>query len=197
LAGIASGAGKGVVGQSAGGIAVEGIATGAGSFSGLFTGGIGVAVNGNFTVMGGLKSAAVRGASGSLVRLYCVESPESWFEDFGRGQVTNGSATVQLDPGFAGVVKTDDYHVFVMPEGETQQLYVTNKTPSSFVVLEGHGGSSNVSFSYRIVARRKDVPGTRLEHVDELPPVQPLKLPELPATPPTPPAAPMPPGHSG
>jgi hypothetical protein len=191
--GVASGSGNGVQGQTTSGIAVEGIATGASGFSGLFTGGIGVAVNGNFTVMGGLKSAAVRGSSGSLVRLYCVESPESWFEDFGHGQLSNGGTTVQLEPGFASVVKTDDYHVFLTPYGDTKGLYVSSRNPGGFSVHEVQGGSSSVTFSYRIVAKRKDIPGTRLEHVDELPPVQPLTLSELPATPP--PTPPMP--HDG
>jgi hypothetical protein len=195
--------GNGVQGQTTSGIAVEGIATGASGFSAYFTGGQGAAINGNLTVMGkSYKSAAVPGKDGTLVRLYCVESPECWFEDFGRAQLSNGSTTVQLEPGFGGVVKTDDYHVFLTPHGETNGLYVTNQTPSSFAVHEGHGGSSTVSFSYRIVAKRKDVTGTRLEHVDEPPAVHLLTLPELPATPPTPPTpptpqVPTPPGHGG
>jgi hypothetical protein len=84
-----------------------------------FIGGAGVLINGSLTQMNGSKSAAVRHTDGTLRRLYCVESPESWFEDFGHGQLNNGSASVQIEPGFAGVVKTDAYHVFVMPEGET------------------------------------------------------------------------------
>jgi hypothetical protein len=140
----------------------------------------------------GTKSAAVRGSSGSLVRLYCVESPESWFEDFGHGQLSNGSATVQLEPGFASVVKTDDYHVFLTPYGDTKGLYVSSRHAGDFTVHEVQSGTGNVAFSYRIVAKRKDIPGTRLEHVEELPAVELLTLPELPATPPT---SPMP--HDG
>jgi hypothetical protein len=70
---------------------------------------------------------------------------------------------------------------------------VSSKTPTSFTVREGHGGSSNVSFSYRVIAKRKDIEGARLEHVEE--PLMPAlpKLPEPPSTPPTPP--PPPPGH--
>jgi hypothetical protein len=185
FAGVASTSGNGVQGQSTSGIAVEGIATGATGFSAYFTGGQGMAVNGNFTVNHGfVKSAAVRGKDGTLVRLYCVESPESWFEDFGRAQLSNGSTTVQLEPGFAAVVKTDDYHVFLTPHGETNGLYVANQTPSGFAVHEGHSGSSNVSFSYRVVAKRKDVAGVRLEHVDDPPAVHLLTLSEPPPAPP-------------
>jgi hypothetical protein len=194
--GIATGTGSGVQGQAASGSAVLGVSTGSGH-SGFFTGGGGVLINGSLTQMNGSKSAAVRGADGKLQRLYCVESPESWFEDFGSGQLSNGTATVQIEPGFAGVSKTDAYRVFLTAEGETNGLHVTNKTPSSFVVREGHGGTSNVSFSYRVVAKRKDIEGTRLEHVDEPPVVQLLKLPELPVTPPPVPAVPTPPRQSG
>jgi hypothetical protein len=162
-----------------------------------------VSISGGLTVMGqNFKSAAVRSPSGSLVRLYCMESPESWFEDFGSAQLSNGSATVHLEAGFAGVVKTDDYHVFLTARGEPKgPLYVSNVTPTGFTVREA-GGTSNIAFDYRIVAKRKDIEGARLEHVDELPPVEPLKLPELPATPPTPPtpptpSVPTPPGHGG
>jgi hypothetical protein len=162
--------GTGVWGQSAG------------FFAGVFSGP--VLVQGNFTVTGA-KSTAVRGADGGLKRLYSLESPESWFEDFGSGKLTGGTATIQLEPGFAGVVKSDQYHVFVTPDGETEMLHVTGKTPSSFVVREGHGGTSNVGFSYRIVAKRKDIPGARLEHVDEPP-----ALPDFVKTPPTPPKLP-------
>jgi hypothetical protein len=189
FAGVASGSGNGVQGQTTSGIAVEGVAIGATGFSGYFTGGQGMAVNGNFTVNHGfVKSAAVRGKDGTLVRLYCMESPESWFEDFGSGQLSNGSATVPLEPGFAAVVKTDDYHVFLTPRGEPKgPLYVSNVNSAGFTVHEAGGGTSNLGFDYRVVAKRKDIAGVRLEHVDELPAVHLLTLPELPATPPTPP----------
>jgi hypothetical protein len=193
LAGIAASTGNGVVGQSAGGNAVTGIATGASNLAGLFQGP--VWITGGLAVMGA-KNAVVRGADGDLHRLYCVESPESWFEDFGSGQLSTGTAIVQLDPGFAEVVKTEQYHVYALPNGDCKGLYVSNKTPTSFTVHELQGGTSSIAFDYRIVAKRKDIEGTRLEHVDEPPTVQLLKLPELPATPPIPPV-PTPTGHGG
>jgi hypothetical protein len=170
-----------------------------GAYSGLFTGGKGLIVYGDLTVAGGAKSAAVKGADGKLRRLYSVESPESWFEDVGSGHLSNGSATVQLEPGFAGVVKTDAYHVFPVANGDCKGLYVSNRTPSSFSVHEQQGGTSNVSFSYRVIAKRKDIEGARLEHVEE--PLMPTlpKLPTPPAAPPTPAMRPRstPPGHGG
>ena len=83
--------GHGLVGAtaSAGGAAVVGATNGvAGAYAAAFYGP--VIVGGDFTVVGGAKSAAVPHPDGSHRRLYCVESPESWFEDFGRGTLACG-----------------------------------------------------------------------------------------------------------
>jgi hypothetical protein len=181
--GNATGNGVGVIGHTASGTAIWGAAGGAGNTAGLFTGGAGVIVYGALTATGP-KSAAVKAPDGSLRRLYSVESPESWFEDFGSGQLSNGSATVQLETGFAGVVKTDAYHVFPSPKGDCKGLYVSNQTPSSFTVRELQGGTSSVAFSYRVVAKRKDITGARLELVSEPATTVPPALPKPPATPP-------------
>jgi hypothetical protein len=117
-----------------------------------------------------------------------MESPESWFEEFGSGQLSGGSATVTLEPGFAGVVKGDSYHIFLTPRGESKGwLYVGKQSPGSFTVQEAGGGTSAIGFSYRVVAKRKDIAGVRLEPVDEpaLPdvpsgPMRPQELPSLP-----------------
>ena len=63
-------------------------------------------LEGGLTIVGGIKSAAVPHPDGSHRQLYCMESPENWFEDFG-----------------------------------------------------------NVSFAYRVVAKRKDVIADRLATV--------------------------------
>jgi len=144
-----------------------------------------VQVNGPFTVLGGPKSAAVPHPDGSHRRLYCVESPESWFEDFGRGQLANGRAQVRLDRDFAALVHGDDYYVFLTPLGNSGGLYVNSKTPAGFEVREQGGGTSDLSFDYRVVARRKDIAGPRLERV-ELP-----AAPQRPAAPQPPPTVPM------
>jgi hypothetical protein len=190
--GGATGSGTGVLGFSASGTAIWGAANGSG-YSGQFTGGAGVIIYGALTIAGGPKSAAVKGADGKLRRLYSLECPESWFEDFGSGQLTSGSATVQLEPGFAGVVKTDAYHLFLTPRGDSKGLYVSSQTPSGFTIHEQQGGVSNIAFDYRVVAKRKDIEGARLEHIEE--PALPA-LPKLPEPPPTPPApAGSRPGH--
>ena len=116
----------------------------------------------------GSVSGAVQGQGDRTVRLYAVQSPENWFEDFGSGILSNGSTTVILDPGFAQTVNTNvEYHVFITPNGESEGLYVVNKTAGGFEVREQHGGHSNVGFDYRIVGRRKGYEHVRLEDVTE------------------------------
>jgi hypothetical protein len=137
--------------------------TGGPLFAGLFFGNF--QVQGDFTVTGH-KSAVVPHPDGTHRRLYCVESPESWFEDFGSGKLAGGRAMVALDETFAKLVTCKDYHVFLTPEGDCNGLYVHRKSGSGFEVRELRKGASSVGFSYRIVARRRDVKGKRLEIVE-------------------------------
>ena len=72
---------------------------------------------------------------------------------------------VDLDPDFDAVVKGDDYLVFMTAEGDCNGLYVSRKGPHRFVVEELKGGKSTLTFCYRLVSRRKDDVGKRLEKV--------------------------------
>ncbi len=86
-----------------------------------------VLVEGDFTVVGGNKSAAVPHPDGTHRRLYCMESPESWFEDCGEGCLVDGKAEVRLDPAFAALVELDGYHVFLTPYGESAGMFVAER----------------------------------------------------------------------
>jgi hypothetical protein len=191
--------GLGVVGQvpavstvDSGGAAIFGNVTGSpptgsvGPFAGLFNGP--VHVNGSvgitealtvadLTVTGTNKSVAVPFPDGSHRRLYCMESPECWFEDFGEGKLRKGKAQIKLPRDFAAVIKTDSYHVFLTPYGRSNGLYVSKRTRQGFHVEEQGSGKSNVSFSFRIVGARKDVKAERFAKIS-LPKIP--KLPELP-----------------
>jgi hypothetical protein len=135
-------------------VGIIGQTTNDASFAGIFVGN--VAVTRNLTVSG-TKSAAVPFPDGTQRALYCMESPELWFEDFDAAKLNAGRAVVKLDADFAKVVMLDEYHVFVTPEGDCRGVFVCNKTATGFEVRELQGGTSNVAFSYRIVARRKDI----------------------------------------
>lgn len=139
-----------------------------------------VFIQGSLLVAPGFpKQAVIKTRDGSHRSLYCVESPECWFEDFGRARLVRGRTRVRLDRAFAEVIKTADYHVFLSPEGPSHGVYVSRRSRNGFEVREQHPGASTVPFSYRIVARRKDVDAPRFKRV-KLP-----ELPKLPSRPPT------------
>jgi hypothetical protein len=186
----------GVLGTSRGGTGVLGsTATG---LAGFFVGPVTVLGN---VVVTGAKSAAVPHPDGSHRLTYAVESPESWFEDFGRDYLSDGRALVRLDPDFAAVVN-GDYHVFLTPEGDCAGLFVSARAQDGFEVREQQGGRSSLPFSYRVAARRRDLRVQRLQPVElppppevadvsprTLPPPEVAELPQAPAAPRRPPRA--------
>lgn len=132
-------------------------------YAGYFEGN--VWIKGDLTKTGIGSSVAVRFPDGSYRKLYSMESPESWFEDFGEGRIVKGKAEVKIDPDF---VKTVDlkkrYHVFVTPHSaKISGLAVVARLPGRFRVEHPEGGSG--TFSYRIVAKRADVNVPRLKRM--------------------------------
>jgi len=175
-----SSSGYGVYGSSPNNYAVVGVTTSGNGVYGQVSaadqsGVVGRTLNasGNWAIYGfgnigatGTKSAVVPAKDGKgHMTLYCMESPECWFEDFGSAQLSNGSVRVKLDPEFAQTIETGEYHVFVQAEGECKGLSVRSRTNTGFVVQELAGGRSNVRFAFRIVALRKDVTAPRLRRV--------------------------------
>lgn len=126
-----------------------------------------LSITGSLFVSGPTKSSVVPHPDGSQRVMHTVEAPESWFEDIGRAQLRQGVARVEVDPDFAAVSGLDyDYHVFLTPEGESNGLYVTNRTSTGFEVREQGEGTSEISFSYRIMTKRTDIRTGRLEPID-------------------------------
>ena len=107
----------------------------------------------------GTVNTIVKDLSGNLVALSCPEAPENLFQDYGQGQLVNGRAHVDIDPILASNIVVNANHplrVFVQLEGDCKGVFVENKTGSGFDVVELDGGTSNVAFSYTIVANRAD-----------------------------------------
>jgi hypothetical protein len=95
--------------------------------------------------------------------VFAQESPVNVFEDFGSAQLVKGAAEVTIESLFAQAVNTSQpYYVFVTPNGDCNGLFVSEKKPGSFVVKELKGGKSNLSFDYRIVAKRKGYETVRM-----------------------------------
>jgi hypothetical protein len=116
----------------------------------------------------GSKSAAVTLDSGRKVKLYAVEAPENWFEDFGASELHDGSAVISLDPAFTQTINAGaGYHVFLTPKADCRGLYVSKQKLTSFEVHELGGGTSSIAFDYRIAARRKGYENIRMADVTE------------------------------
>jgi hypothetical protein len=134
------------------------------------TGSCTISGGGDTACTGVLKSvvATTTGAGARRVETYSMQSPENWFEDFGSGALSNGAATIKLDPTFTQTVNTGtEYHVFLTPNGDSKGLYVSQKTATSFEVREQGGGISSVAFDYRIVAKRVGYEKVRLADVTD------------------------------
>ena len=111
----------------------------------------------------GSKSAVVPLRSGEMVKVFSMESPEVWFEDFGVGRLTGGVSAISLESKFAQTVNLAmGYHVFLTPKGDCKGLFVSSETKHGFEVRELGGGRSSVEFDYRIVAHRNGYEGERL-----------------------------------
>ncbi len=120
------------------------------------------------TAGGALRKIDGPGAAGTVVTdldekpvlMTCVESPEILFTDYGFGELVNGKGVVKLDPIYTKNIIVDSNNrmkVFVQLEGDCKGVYVTNKTAEGFEVQELQGGTSNVTFSYEVVANRANV----------------------------------------
>ncbi|NIO07768.1 MAG: hypothetical protein GTO40_07070, partial [Deltaproteobacteria bacterium] len=165
---------RGVDGYVAGGSGTNygtyGYATGSGTNCGVYGYGGGGGTNYGVYYSNGLggsgsKSCIVKTSQGPTA-LYCQESPESWFEDFGEGTLVNGRTHIELDALFLETVTinaTNPMKVFVQLEGDCNGVYVS-KGITGFDVVELKNGTSNVPFSYRVVAKRKGFEDKRLDY---------------------------------
>jgi hypothetical protein len=124
--------------------------------------------DGDLSCTGQVKALVSTGKGARTVETYATQSAENWMEDYGTGDMRLGVAVVKIDPAFAETVsETPDYHVFLTPNADSKGLYVINKTPTSFEVRESGGGTSSLTFDYKIVARRRGYEKQRLVDVTD------------------------------
>lgn len=103
-------------------------------------------------------------STGARVDTYTPQVSEPSLEDFGEAQLSDGFATVQLDPRFAAAMDSSTrYFVTLTPEGDCRGLYVAKRDAAGFAVRELQGGRSSVPFTYRIVAKPLGDNSARLE----------------------------------
>jgi hypothetical protein len=112
---------------------------------------------------------ATRTLGGSAEIAYGSRETRPTIEDVGEANLVAGSAYVPIDHTFGATIDPNvNYLVFVTPQGDTQGLYVTGKTRAGFYVRE-HGGSSDIAFDYRIVAKPAFENGARLPDIRTMP----------------------------
>jgi hypothetical protein len=127
-----------------------------------------VLITGKIFTSGSCKTgcATTPSAGEKRVRLFTPQESLPTIEDFGRAQLVNGRTYVRIDSPFANTM--DDhaaYMVFITPEGDSNGLYVVNKTAGGFEVRENKGGRSSLAFSYRIVAKPFGEHAARLQTI--------------------------------
>lgn len=127
--------------------------------------------NGNMAATG-TKSAMVTTEPFGERLIYCVESPEVWFEDVGKATLDEGEVEVVFESVFASIVNLEiDYHVFTTPQcQEPVLLFITEKKATGFKV-KGVGLDGNpiqCDFDYRIVAKRLGFENERLREPSDL-----------------------------
>ena len=107
----------------------------------------------------GTPSTIVQTTENKNAIMFCPEAPEILLIDYGTGNLTNGKCHIKIDPIFSNNIFTDNAHplkVFIQVEGECNGVYVNNKTKNGFDVIELKEGSSNITFSWSVIANRKD-----------------------------------------
>jgi hypothetical protein len=127
--------------------------------------GYGVYAEGDFAASGS-KSCVVKTSQGPTL-LYCQESPEYWFEDFGEGQLVNGRCHIDLDPLFLETVTIDAANpmkVFAEVEADDCNGVAIKRGATGFDVVERHGGRTSSAFWYRVVAKRRGFESKRLDY---------------------------------
>jgi hypothetical protein len=126
--------------------------------------------NGNVTIAGQLftngtcqNGCIVGNRQTRSVTEYTPAESEPTIEDFGTGALASGRADVALDPKFANVIDPKArYFITITPEGDCRGLYVASQSARGFSIRELQGGRTNVSFEYRVVAKRYGINAQRL-----------------------------------
>ncbi|WP_264558977.1 hypothetical protein [Flavobacterium sp. N2270] len=114
----------------------------------------------NYKIIGnGTNSTMIIDEDNKPRVLFSPEAPEILFEDYGTSQLVNGEVYVTIDPVLKKALYVDEKHplkVFIQLEGDCAGVFVTDKSVDGFKVKELARGTSNVKFSWHIVANRAD-----------------------------------------
>lgn len=130
--------------------------------------------SGNMTIAGNLFTAGfcntgciTQKRDAKRVVSYTPHESQPTMEDFGSARLAHGHVHVALGADFANVINRGaGYLVFLTPDGDCNGLFVADKSAQGFDVGELHGGTSDVAFDYRIVAKPYGDHSARLPMVE-------------------------------
>jgi hypothetical protein len=131
-------------------------------YSGYFSGGSGVYVNGNFTATG-TKSFEIDHPTKPGMKLVhaCIEGPEVAVFYRGEGKLINGEAVVELPDYFEALTRREGRTVQLTPKGaEPYLLSATDVVDGKFKV---YGSKPDGSFYWEVKAVRADVEPLKVE----------------------------------
>lgn len=132
-----------------------------------------VSVSGDFDVIGNMSCTGIKPAQQvtenyGVRYLYAAEAPEVIYYDRGVVHLTNGEATVLLDPIYLECIEPDTeltpWQIWVQAYGEND-VYVSEIGTDYFKVKERNGGISNNKVVWKHEAIRKGYAGIRLMEV--------------------------------
>jgi hypothetical protein len=129
------------------------------------------------------KSTEIKDENGKERMLYCNESPEILFEDYGEGQLVNGKVHINLDPLLARNVTINEKHplrVFIQlyDDENCKGVIVKNRSASGFDVVELNHGTSNTAFGWHIICNRANEAGANHNFADKRFPIGPGPMPK-------------------
>ena len=85
-----------------------------------------------------------------LIRYTALEGPESGTYTRGSGQLSGGTATINLPEDFSLVTAEEGITVQVTPTSDTTGIYVVSKSNKQIVVKQINNGQGNATFDYLV-----------------------------------------------
>jgi hypothetical protein len=112
--------------------------------------------------------------SAGEVRLAAPESPEPWIDDYGSGEIVDGTCHIDLDPIYLDCVTANEQHplkVFIEFTSPLPHHYYISKGLTGFdLIVIGEGTeTADATFDYRVVGKWKGHEDFRFETADPLP----------------------------
>ncbi|MBX7242736.1 MAG: hypothetical protein K1X92_13420, partial [Bacteroidia bacterium] len=94
------------------------------------------------------------------VKLFCPESPEYWYQDYGTVNLTEGFAHVELDPILAEIIVVNEENPIKVFATPVNMLYfegvtITNQTATGFDLVELNGAKHSGKVDYQLICKPK------------------------------------------